>query len=187
MLDKKIIEKIEKEINNGNKITTTDCQWLATKINEDTDIVIGETTLKRMFGFTSDPRNPHRSTLNIIAVFLGYKDYEDMALDLELSEVVISDFEDRNSIETDTLNIGDTLELAYLPNRVFYLKYVGDSRFIIESVENSRNLLAGDIVKITHIEKGFPLYIPEVVRDGKNLGAYEAGKNGGLTSIQLIS
>lgn len=181
MLDKKIIDKIEEKENEGNSLTTTDCQWLAGKIG------IGETTLKRMLGFTSDSgRSPHRSTLDIIARFLGYKDYSALAIDLELPEVVISDFEDRNSIETDTLNIGDTLELAYLPNRVFYLKYVGDSRFIIESVENSRNLLAGDIVKITHIEKGFPLYMPEVVRDGKNLGAYEAGKNGGLTSIELI-
>lgn len=182
MLDKKIIEKIEEKANDRNRLTTTDCQWLAGKIG------IGETTLKRMLGFTSDSgRSPHRSTLNIIALFLGYKDYEEMSLDLELSDVVISDFEDRNSIETDTLNIGDTLEVTYLPNRVFNLKYVGDSRFIIESVENSKNLLAGDIVKITHMEKGFPLYMPEVVRDGKNLGAYEAGKNGGLTSIQVIS
>lgn len=180
MLDKKIIDKIEEKENEGNSLTTTDCQWLSGKIG------IGETTLKRMLGFTSDPRTPHRSTLNIIAVFLGYKDYEEMALDLELSEVIISDFDERDTIETDNLNIGDIVELSYLPNRFFSLKYVGDSRFIIESVENSRNLLAGDIVKITHIEKGFPIYMPEVVRDGKNLGAYEAGKNGGLTSIEMI-
>ena len=182
MLDRKIIEKIEEKENKGKSLTTTDCQWLAGKIG------IGETTLKRMLGFTSDSgRTPHRSTLNIIAEFLGYKNYDAMALDLELDKIEISDFEEREAIETDTLNIGDIVEITYLPNRFFSLKYVGDSRFIIESVENSRNLLAGDIVKITHIEKGFPLYIPEVVRDGKNLGAYEAAKNGGLTSIEVLS
>ena len=182
MLDKKIIDKIEQKENKGKSLTTTDCQWLAGKIG------IGETTLKRMLGFTSDSgRTPHRSTLNIIAEFLGYKDYSAMAIDLELPEVVISDFDEREAIETDTLNIGDIVEITYLPNRFFSLKYVGDSRFIIESVENSRNLLAGDIVKITHIEKGFPLYMAEVVRDGKNLGAYEAAKNGGLTYIEVLS
>lgn len=182
MLDKKIIEKIEEKENEGRNLTTTDCQWLAGKIG------IGETTLKRLLGFTSDcGRTPHRSTLNIIAVFLGYKDYRALALDLELDEVVISDFDERDAIETDTLNIGDIVELTYLPNRLFSMKYVGDCRFIIESVENSRNLLAGDIVKITHMEKGFPLYMAEVVRDGKNLGAYEAAKNGGLTSIEVLS
>lgn len=182
MLDRKIIEKLEKKENKGKSLTTTDCQWLAGKIG------IGETTLKRMLGFTSDSgRSPHRSTLDIIARFLGYKDYSAMAIDLELPEVVISDFDERDAIETDTLNIGDIVELTYLPNRFFSLKYVGDSRFIIESVENSRNLLAGDIVKITNIEKGFPLYMSEVVRDGKNLGAYEAAKNGGITSIEIMS
>lgn len=182
MLDKKIIDKIEEKENKGKSLTTTDCQWLAGKIG------IGETTLKRMLGFTSDSgRSPHRSTLNVIAEFLGYKDYRSLALDLELPEVIISDFDERDAIETDSLHIGDIVELTYLPNRLFTLKYVGDSRFIIESVENSRNLLAGDIVKITHIEKGLPLYIPEVVRDGKNLGAYEAAKNGGLISIDILS
>lgn len=181
MLDRKIIEKLENKENKGKSLTTTDCQWLAGKIG------IGETTLKRMLGFTSDSgRSPHRSTLNIIAEFLGYKDYSAMAIDLELDEVVISDFDERDAIETDTLNIGDIVELTYLPNRLFSLKYVGDSRFIIESVENSRNLLAGDIVRISHMEKGFPLYMAEVVRDGKNLGAYEAAKNGGLTSIEVL-
>ena len=179
MLDKKIIDKIE-EKENCKSLTTTDCQWLAGKIG------IGETTLKRLLGFTSDcGRTPHRSTLNIIARFLGYKNYDVMALDLELDEVVISDFDERDTIETDTLNIGDIVEITYLPNRFFSLKYVGDCRFIIESVENSRNLLAGDIVMITHMEKGFPLYMPELIRDGKNLGAYEAAKNGGLTSILI--
>ena len=181
MLDKKIIDKIEKKENKGKSLTTTDCQWLAGKIG------IGETTLKRMLGFTSDSgRSPHRSTLDIIARFLGYKDYGALALDLELPEIVISDFDERDAIETDTLSIGDIVELTYRPNRFFVLKYVGDSRFIIESVENSKNLLAGDIVKLTHIEKGFHLYMPDVVREGKNLGAYEAAKNGGVTFIQVL-
>lgn len=186
MLDKKIIEMIEREV--GQKITTTACgKWLPDEIKAKTGVLLGDTTLKRMFGFTADPRTPHRSTLNVIAEFLDYKDYTALAIDLELPEIVISDFEEKDAIVTDTLNIGDIVEITYKPNRLFTLKYVGDSRFIIESVENSRNLLAGDIVKITHIEKGFPLYIPEVVRDGKNLGSYEGAKNGGLTSIEILS
>ena len=186
MLDRKIIEKIEEKLK--QPITTTACgKWLPETIKNETGVLLGETTLKRMFGFTNDPRTPHRSTLNVIAEFLGYKNYDAMALDLELPEVIISEFEERDAIETDTLNIGDIVEITYLPNRLFSLKYVGDSRFIIESVENSRNLLAGDIVRITHVEKGFPLYMSEVVRDGKNLGIYEAAKNGGLTSIEILS
>lgn len=182
MLDKKIIDKIEEKTNKSTALTTTDCQWLAGEIG------IGETTLKRMLGFTSEHgRSPHRSTLDRIAIFVGYKDYSALAVDLELPEIIISGFDEREAIETDKLNIGDIVEITYRPNRFFALKYVGDSRFIIESVENSRNLLVGDIIKITHIEKGFPLYMPEVLRDGKNLGAYEVGKNGGLTSIEILS
>lgn len=182
MLDKKIRDKVEQKI--GQKISTTDCIWLSKEISDKTKRMIGETTLKRMWGYTSDKdRVPHRSTMEIIACFLGYEDYEQMAIDLELDDIIISDFEDRDTIDTENLNIGDILELTYLPNRVCSLKYLGDSRFIIENIENSRNLLAGDIVKITHLEKGFPLYMSELIRDGKNLGAYEAAKKGGLMTI----
>ena len=149
MLDKKIIDKIEEKANDSKRLTTTDCQWLAGNIG------IGETTLKRMLGFTSDSgRTPHRSTLNIIAEFLGYKNYDAMALDLELDEVVISDFDERDAIETDTLNIGDIVEITYLPNRLFSLKYVGDCRFIIE--KSSYNI------------KGGTMWSPGVTRETKH-------------------
>lgn len=186
MLDKKIIDKIEKK--EGKRIVTGDCQWLAQAINDSTGELIGETTLKRMFGFTNDKDIlPRRSTLEILARYLGYPDYEAMAIDLELSDVIISDFALKNALESDTLKIGDTIEIKYLPNRILTLKYVGESRFIIEEIENSRNLMAGDILKITMFEKGFPVYMSEVIRNGKNLGAYEAAKNGGLTSIEVLS
>ena len=78
MLDRKIIEKIEEKIK--QPITTTACgKWLPETIKNETGVLLGETTLKRMFGFTNDPRTPHRSTLDVIAEFLGYKNYDAMA------------------------------------------------------------------------------------------------------------
>ena len=186
MLDQRIIEELEKR--EGRKLATADCQWLAIKIHEQTKEVIGETTLKRMLGFTGDKDiTPRRSTLTILARYLGYEGYQEMAMTLGLSATVVSEFSERDIIQSDGLNIVDTLELKYLPNRLLVMKYIGDSSFILDEVVNSSNLRAGDIVKASHLSKGFPIYFPEVVRDGKSLGAYEAAKNGGLTSIEIIS
>lgn len=57
--------------------------------------------------------------------------------------------------------------------------YQGNGRFLVQMSENSK-LLAGDELAVTHIVQGYPLLVTEVIRDGKSLGSFTAGKAQGI-------
>jgi len=66
------------------------------------------------------------------------------------------------------------------------LKYLGDSKFeVIESI-GSKRLQPGDVLTIWQFVLGQTLEVSSVVRDGENLGGYNTGIMGKLTSIELL-
>lgn len=56
----------------------SDCEILSLDIESKTGVRIGATTLKRLIGFANDERQPHASTLNVIARYLGYAHWEEL-------------------------------------------------------------------------------------------------------------
>ena len=54
------------------------CHRLALSIRVSLNETIGVTTLKRLFGFVSDVKEPRLSTLDILANYCGFGDYEEM-------------------------------------------------------------------------------------------------------------
>jgi hypothetical protein len=59
------------------------------------------------------------------------------------------------------------------------MEYIGENRFRILKSMNSK-LKANDEITITHIVQNYPLLVSEVVRDGKSLGSFTAGKAQGI-------
>jgi hypothetical protein len=64
------------------------------------------------------------------------------------------------------------------------MMYLGNNCFRITHSENSK-LFAGDEIRLTHIVQGYPLLVSEVVREGRSLGSFTAGKAQGI-SLQLL-
>lgn len=54
----------------------SDFSTLAALIADETKSTIGVTTLKRLFGYISDPRETNKGTLNILAQYIGYCFFE---------------------------------------------------------------------------------------------------------------
>ena len=50
--------------------------------------------------------------------------------------------------------------------------------------ENSK-LLPGDRFELSHLMKGYPLFIPRILRAGEYTPAYVAGNDGGLTLLRV--
>ncbi len=59
------------------------------------------------------------------------------------------------------------------------MRYKGNGTFLVQESAGSK-LLAGDIVTLSHIVKGYPLLVSQVVRGGENLGHFTAGKSQGV-------
>ncbi len=182
-LSKELIKKVEARLGRPLKYSA-DCELLAQAIEDMTGERLGVTTIKRLFGFAGEQTEPRGTTMDIIAQYLGYSDMKDMASKLG-NQSDISMFTPVDQLDIAGLEEGTQIQIAYDPDRVIVLTYMGDCRFIVNESINSK-LRKGDKVHITQLAKGFELMVGDVVRDGNSIGSYHSAKNGGLTSIEII-
>lgn len=158
-----------------------DCEHLAAHIAEMTRESVGVTTLKRIFGFVSDVSSPRLATLDILARYAGYSDYDSMRVTL-MGEGD-SGFEESGDIRLIDLQQGDIVRFEYLPDRMVRVRYLGERKFEVEESVESR-LMKGDLLLIRGFAQGQALTIDRVEREGRNLGRYIAGKTSGLTALE---
>ena len=156
---------------------SADCEYLALDIESVTGEHIGVNTLKRLLGFIDDEREPRTSTLDVIARYLGFDNWDVLSIYDNQSN---SSFESSSEeIRVSELSEGQCVQISYLPDRRLVMAYQGNGRFLVQMSENSK-LLAGDELTITHIVQGYPLLVTEVIREGKSLGSFTAGKAQGI-------
>lgn len=170
----------------GQKVKcSSDCESLAREIKKVTGAPIGDTTVKRFFGFAKDFVTHRGTTMDIIAQYLGYNDSVDMAMQLGEPPTLDSVFAPIDEVDFDTLDAGTQLQIAYNPQRLLVLTYLGNNWFIV--TESQRNkLLKGDKIQVYQLAKKYQLLARDVVRDGQSLGCYQSVQNGGLTQIELF-
>lgn len=160
----------------------SDCDIIALDIYNVTHERIGVNTLKRLLGFIEDERNTRLSTLNIIAKYLGYSNWEV----LSNAEMSNSTFEEVDGeINVNNLFIGQKIELSYLPDRTIIIEYQGEYKFVVVESYNSK-LHVGDCFETRHLLLNYPLIASNVMRQGRYLGQLKAGNISGLTSIKLL-
>ncbi len=160
------------------------CEALAMAIQEATGHSLGTTTLKRMLGFVGGTVNARTSSLDIIARYLGYPDYELLSRDFG-EDTDFSDFRQVESIDSIDLEPGEAIKLTYHPDRQLILCYLGDNIYEVTESHGSK-LLKGDRLIIAGFYVGFKLLITDVEREGKHLGSYQAAKQGGLVSVEIL-
>lgn len=164
---------------------SSDFDALSQSITDSTSENLSVNTLKRLFGFKTDKVVPRVSTMDIIAEYLGYSDYESLIKELG-EDADISLFTPIDCLEVQELEKGTQIRVAYNPNRVFFLTYLGDYQFIVNDVEGSKNIRKGDLLTITQLAVGHRFVVSHVVRDGQDLGTYESAKFKGLKSIETM-
>lgn len=161
----------------------SDAAQLALDIETVTGEHMGANTLKRLLGMIDDEREPRVSTLNIIARYLGYADWEELRLFDNNSNSGFGD-DDEGVMAASSLPEGCVLSLSYAPNRVLRLCHLHGDRFVVKYSVNSK-LQVGDEIVVTHFVKGYPLLACEVIRDGRSLGRFVAGKERGIDYERL--
>ena len=159
-----------------------DCHRLALSIRESLNETIGVTTLKRLLGFVSDVMEPRRSTLDILAKYCGFADYDEMKR--EVAGAGDSDFEQEHDIKVSSLIPGSIVGFEYLPDRKVKIRYLGDSEFEVTLSENG-SLREGDIITVSCFLENSPLIVSKVKRGNSDLGRYIAGKTSGIFSLYL--
>lgn len=177
---KRVIEKAGVSMNKSG-----DFDILAQAIKDKTNESLGVNTLKRLFGYKTDKVVPRVSTMDIIAQYLDFPDYNSLIKEIG-EDSDISMFTPIDCIEVSELEKGTQLRIAYDPNRVFFLTYLGDMNFIVNQVEGSHNIEKGDIMQINQLVAGHRLVVAHVWRNGQDLGAYETAKIRGLKTVEIV-
>ena len=177
-----IIELLKRKSGNDLRLPS-DCELLSLDIQSKTGVRIGATTLKRLIGFAQDERQPHTSTLDAIAHYLGYSHWQELA---SVEDKGNSDFETPDGeIRSADLQSGNSVEITWLPDRRVRLLYDGNCRYRVVESEHSK-LMAGDEVEILNFVLHHPLLVLSVVRNGESLGQFTAGRVSGLSSVRLV-
>lgn len=183
MINNKIKQMILEKFNSPIQYSQQ-CETLALAIEEETGQPLSTTTLKRMLGFVNSAARPRPSSLDILAQYLGYPNYDLLAKDIG-ENTDISDFRPVEKIDSDDLLPGEQVQLTYSPNRVLVLSYLGENRYLVNESRGSK-LQKGDKLMIAGFYVGFELLVSDVERGGQHIGSYVAAKQGGLTSVEII-
>lgn len=144
---------------------------------------INAKTLKRLFGYdkTDEESFIRLYTLDVLSRYLGYENWNAYLEHLRLLEGSGSGDFKGEEINADDLSIGDTLRIAWQPNRKSTLKYLGNQKFEVTEMENSK-WQVGDTFLCKHFMMGKPLYVDNLTgKDGALKSAmYVVGERGGI-------
>ena len=166
--------------------TTTDFEEFSFFLEKHTGDKVSPSTLKRLYGYVSDNHKPRMVTLDILAQYIGHKNYMEFKQWLKTSTRYNSSFFKASQLVSSDLKKGTEIAIGWSPNRILRLRYLGESTYEILASENSK-LEAGDHFVTGCFIKEQPLYLPYIERNGKRTASFVAGRNGGLTLISIIS
>lgn len=160
----------------------SDCNLLSTAIYDSVRKHIGVTTLKRMYGFVGGVARPRESTLDIIALFLGFTSYVDLidAIDPDAgSDGAVT------ILSAGDLDAGRRLFIG-LPEGTVSLTALGDASFRVDA--SACTVLISDyIVSVESFRVGYPLYVRELVRNDTRQGRITLAALSGIKSISLTT
>lgn len=164
--------------------TTTDFEELSLHVARQTGKTVSPSTLKRLWDYVGDRHKPRTCTLDILSQYTGHKDYHSFMQWLKTSVKYNSSFFHAAQVTCNELTQGMTVEIGWSPNRILNLMYLGNNIFEVIRSANSK-IRPGDRFTTGCFIKNYPLYLPYIERNGLRTSPFVAGRNGGLTIINV--
>ncbi len=169
--------------------TPYDFEFLAGVIWERLHENLSPTTLKRLWGYIDGADTTRRTTLCLLAQFLGFADWETYLASLATRTDIESAAFEGEGIHIDNLQKGDMVEVTWLPNRRCVFRYEGEAHFFVEEAENAK-LHVGDTFDTACFLIGQPMYLDNIQRNvaltTQDGFSYVAGSKHGLNSVKKI-
>ena len=170
-------EMIERMV--GRKmLVPRDFVWLSEKVLERTQQRVSASTLRRFWGYVNEGVTASKFTKNVLAIFLGYADFEDFVLlqgaGEQQSQMVMG-----REISCDDLYEGQLLKLSWLPDRTCIIRYQGNGSFKVVSSENTR-LAKDDTFEWHHFINHEPAYLHAWKHGDDEPVTYVIGKKNGI-------
>ena len=183
---KQIEEKLGKPIR-----YPSDYEHLAYEIERTTRQRISINTIKRLLGAIDSVKEPRLFTLDVIAQYLGFENWDVYIVSLskegnsKFDKPIFNEAEVCHEIVVENLTSDIKIEFQYYPDRKVVLQYIIGKEFKVIGSSNSK-LKIGDIVVVNNFFLNYPLIISSVIRNGVNIGRFTAGKISGLTYLKIL-
>ena len=162
--------------------TSNDFIFLSGEIRGRLNENLSVSTLKRLWGYVDGYASVRQSTLDILARFVGFPDWETFVSDYcEVESVQSSHRVVSESIYAKDLIVGDQVEIRWNPNRYLLLLYKGDNLFEVAESQNAK-MKSGDRFLCQRFILNQPLFVEVLANDGQN-ELFVMGNKGGLTKI----
>lgn len=178
-MTKQLCKDIETALNRQMQ-TPKDFEFLRERIYARQHLLVSRTTLMRVWGYLDEGVTPRTSTLDILAQFLGYRNWDGYRQNALLPKNQESSpvFNRRLSV-TSSLVRGDRLRLTWNPGRICDIEYLDNLTFKVVASENTR-LQLGDTFQCSLIIEGEPLYLDKLIQGNRPPIAYVCGKQSGV-------
>ena len=149
---------------------------------------LSPTTLERVWGYSTRHYDTvSRRTLDVLARYADRESWDSYCDYLRREAGTESDFFTEGILDVSSLSAGTRLRLGWQPDRVCEVRYLGDYRFVVESVTNG-SLRVGDTFSCLQFQRGKPLYMDCFEREGEPKGQsqrYAVGRENGLTMVEI--
>lgn len=187
-MKEKLLQAIEEKT--GLKMQRNhDFTYLSQLIFAECHEYLSPTTLKRMWGYIKDQNsNPSKSTLNLIACYLGYDSFTNFCnhvnggrnfLKAQQMVAAQSKLFINDACLTNELSVGDSVIVRWMPDRCCTFKYMGNNMFEVTKSLNAQ-LSVGDTFCCELFVEGEMLKVYKLTHNGQSGMAYHAGKTGGI-------
>jgi hypothetical protein len=163
-----------------------DFQLLIQQIWEKEHAVLSLSTIKRLWGYVESNGAPRLSTLNTLAKFLDFADWNAYLVALEQRGDTESAMFTGEGMQTADLQVGDRIAVAWQPNRQCIFRYLGDNQFVVEESKNAK-LQRGTTFSAARFMIGQSMYLDNILLADGTHTSYVAGKRNGLTSVTKIN
>ena len=162
--------------------TPRDFDWLSDEMRAKRGETVSANTLKRLWGYLPTNVKPREYTLDCLSRFIGYRDYTHF---LEHDRTLTSEESSSEAVVSRKLNVSqelavrDRVLLTWSPGRTCAVRHLGKDLFVVENSQRTR-LQAGNTFRCGLMIEGEPLYIDDLVQEGRTPVAYVCGKVGGI-------
>lgn len=163
----------------------SDFSFASESIQDRINEYLSATTLMRIWGYVNEPCKTRMSTYNILARFVSYPDFDSFVKHVENKTEIESEAVKSEHINTSDLAVGDRLEFTWNPGRRCLVEFLGDGRFKVLQVDNSK-IQVGDTFTCHFFILNQPLHLFDMSNYEDVTQTYVAGKKTGLTSLKIV-
>jgi len=144
---------------------------MSLKIKFKTGQEISADTLSRLWGYKKGYPSVRRSVVNILNAYAHAEEE--------------SEFLYQVSIQSAETKIGERVRIAWLPNRICVIEYVGQYQWRVVEAQHSK-LQAGDTFSCRVIAQGQALIVDHLRSGKEEYAGYVIGGKSGLSVVEKI-